>query len=104
MAYQMLQSLERVCRLNIDNDPEMIIVAAGAESPAAFGDAVIVGFRQGKETTGQLTGGDHQFIHGGLNLVCGNAVFRFPLGGVFLQGAVISTLGEKLLQLCTPFL
>ena len=63
-----------------------------------------MGFRQGKETTGQLTGGDHQLIHGGLNLVRGNAVFRFPLGGVFLQGAVISTLGEKLLQLCTPFL
>lgn len=86
MAYQMLQSLERVCRLNIDNDPEMVIVAAGAESSAALGDAVIVGFRQGKETTGQLTGGDHQFIHGGLNPGPRERGFPLPTWRCFPSG------------------
>ena len=63
MAYQMLQSLERVCRLNIDNDPEMIRVAAGAESPGAAkrrnGErkrdrAVPRGMTAGKVTAGGL--------------------------------------------------
>ena len=98
VAHQMLQCLQGVRGLNVDDDPKMVIVAAGAESAAAFGNAVIMRLGQGKEAAGQLTGGHHQFIHGGLHLVCGHAIFRFPLGGVFLQRAIVPQLGKQLLK------
>ena len=104
MAHQMLEGLVGVCRVNVDDDPEVIIVTAGGVTASRFHLAGIERLRQRQKPGSFFPCLRHQLQHGILHLIGRDNILLHPLGSVVHQAACIAGLAEELFQLLAALL